>query len=141
MTEQQIIFANNWLIDRNATAAAIRSGYSVATARQIGHNLLQKPEIKAYIKEKIKEIQDDTLLDVSWVLNRAKDISDRCMQVEPVLALVDGEWVETGEYKFDAVGAKAGAELVAKVIGAFEKDNAQQNKILIGKDLSEENYK
>ena len=38
-------FVDEYLIDLNATQAAIRTGYSEKTAGQIGHELLKKPEI------------------------------------------------------------------------------------------------
>lgn len=42
LTPQQARFVDEYLIDLNATQAAIRAGYSVKTAEQIGHQLLQK---------------------------------------------------------------------------------------------------
>lgn len=44
-------FAEEYLVDRNATQAAIRAGYSAKTAGQQGHDLLKKPEIQVLISE------------------------------------------------------------------------------------------
>lgn len=46
MTKMQELFVQEYLIDLNATQAAIRAGYSPATAQQIGSELLTKPHVK-----------------------------------------------------------------------------------------------
>lgn len=51
LSEKQELFCNEYLVDLNATQAAIRAKYSVDTAGAIGHENLTKPEIKARISE------------------------------------------------------------------------------------------
>lgn len=51
MTAKKKKFANEWLVDLNATQAAIRAGYSDRTAYQQGHRLLKDVEVQEYIKE------------------------------------------------------------------------------------------
>ena len=46
LTEKQKRFCDEYLIDLNATQAAIRAGYSPDTAYSIGQENLKKPEIK-----------------------------------------------------------------------------------------------
>lgn len=55
MTDKQIRFCEEYLIDLNATQAAIRAGYSTESAGSIGSEILQKPEIRARIDEAIAE--------------------------------------------------------------------------------------
>ena len=55
MTEKQKRFCDEYLIDLNATQAAIRAGYSKKTANRIGTENLSKLVIKAYIEERMKE--------------------------------------------------------------------------------------
>lgn len=55
MTKKQKIFVEEYLIDLNATQAAIRAGYSPDTAYSIGQENLKKPEIKARIDKAIAE--------------------------------------------------------------------------------------
>lgn len=50
MTGKQELFCYEYLIDFNATKAAIRAGYSEKSAYSQGHDLLKKPEIKKLIK-------------------------------------------------------------------------------------------
>ena len=56
MTDRQRKFADEYLIDCNATQAAIRAGYSEKTAYSIGDENLKKPEIKKYIDEQLEKI-------------------------------------------------------------------------------------
>lgn len=55
LTAKQQRFCDEYLIDLNATQAAIRAGYSEKTARQIGTENLSKPDIKGYIDERMAE--------------------------------------------------------------------------------------
>lgn len=50
MTERMKKFCEEYLIDLNATQAAIRAGYSVKSASTIGQENLQKPEIQNEIQ-------------------------------------------------------------------------------------------
>jgi phage terminase small subunit len=47
MTPKQERFVEEYLVDLNATQAAIRAGYSARTAREIGRENLDKPDIQA----------------------------------------------------------------------------------------------
>lgn len=51
MTPKQSAFVHEYLIDLNATQAAIRAGYSANAAGAIGHETLTKPEVAAAIAE------------------------------------------------------------------------------------------
>ena len=53
LTAKQEQFCREYLIDLNATQAAIRAGYSVDTAKQIGYDNFTKP----YIAERIAELK------------------------------------------------------------------------------------
>lgn len=46
MNAKQKRFCDEYLIDCNATQAAIRAGYSPKTAKQIGQENLTKPDLK-----------------------------------------------------------------------------------------------
>lgn len=49
LNPKQKRFCEEYIVDLNRTQAAIRAGYSEATAGQIGHELLKKPEVEMYI--------------------------------------------------------------------------------------------
>lgn len=68
LTPKQRLFIEEYLIDLNATKAAIRAGYSVHKARSIGHENLTKPDIAAEITrrkadrmQRLEISQDDVL--------------------------------------------------------------------------------
>jgi len=126
MTPIQKKFCDSYLVLNNASKAAIEAGYSPKTARQKAYQLLCNEEIEKYIEERRQQASDQSLVDAAWVQKRFKDISDRCMQAEPVMQYVDGEYVESGEYKFDSSGANKATEALGKIIGVFEKDNGQK---------------
>jgi len=53
LTPKQKTFCDEYLIDLNATQAAIRAGYSPDSAKEIGCENLTKPNIRAYIEKEI----------------------------------------------------------------------------------------
>lgn len=55
MTKKQKLFVAEYLIDLNATQAAIRAGYSVKTAKEIGCENLTKPNIQKAIAKAMAE--------------------------------------------------------------------------------------
>ncbi|MCM3294113.1 terminase small subunit [Paenibacillus sp. MER 180] len=69
LTPKQETFVAEYLIDLNATQAAIRAGYSARTARKIGQENLTKPDIQKAIQEamdarsKRTEITADRVLE------------------------------------------------------------------------------
>ena len=68
LTAKQQRFCDEYLIDLNATQAAIRAGYSEKTARSIGSENLTKPDIKAYIEERMAEKEKALIADQDEVL-------------------------------------------------------------------------
>lgn len=68
LTPKQKAFADNYIELGNATEAARKAGYSEKTARVIGQENLLKPAISAYIAERLKQIEDSRIADVSEVL-------------------------------------------------------------------------
>ncbi|MBB6632775.1 terminase small subunit [Cohnella thailandensis] len=55
LTEKQQRFADEYLVDLNATQAAIRAGYSSNSAEQQGSRLLSNAKVRAYIDERMAE--------------------------------------------------------------------------------------
>lgn len=55
LTAKQKRFIEEYLIDMNATQAAIRAGYSPDSAKEIGCENLTKPNIKAAIDKAMAE--------------------------------------------------------------------------------------
>lgn len=59
LTTKQQKFADEYIINGNATQAAIEAGYSKKTANRIGSENLSKLDIKKYIDERLKEIESE----------------------------------------------------------------------------------
>lgn len=68
MTKKQKRFVEEYLIDLNATQAAIRAGYSPHTAKDIGCENLAKPNIAAAIAEAMAERSKRTGINQDRVL-------------------------------------------------------------------------
>lgn len=68
MTEKQKRFVDEYLIDLNATQAAIRAGYSKDTARAIGAENLTKPYIQQAIKERIEQLHNERSADAQEII-------------------------------------------------------------------------
>ena len=49
LTDKQRRFCEEYLVDMNATQAALRAGYSTRSAHSIGSENLTKPEVRAYL--------------------------------------------------------------------------------------------
>ena len=68
LTAQQQRFCDEYLIDLNATQAAIRAGYSEKTATAQGSRLLTNVNIKSYIDERMAEKEKDLIAGQDEVL-------------------------------------------------------------------------
>lgn len=68
MTDKQKRFCEEYLIDCNATQAAIRAGYSQKTANEQGARLLANVSVKNYIDEKMKELSSKKIASAEEVL-------------------------------------------------------------------------
>lgn len=68
LTAKQSLFCKEYLIDKNATQAAIRAGYSKHTANRIGPQNLSKVGIKSRIDEELAAQQDRTEVTADRVI-------------------------------------------------------------------------
>lgn len=68
LSPKQQRFVDEYLIDLNATQAAIRAGYSARTAAEMGYENLRKPHIVTAIAEARKSQQTRTLITADRVL-------------------------------------------------------------------------
>ena len=75
MTKKQKRFVEEYLIDLNATQAAIRAGYSPATAKEIGCENLTKPNISEAIAKAMAERSRRTGVNQDRVLQELAKIA------------------------------------------------------------------
>jgi phage terminase small subunit len=116
LTAKQQRFVAEYLIDLNATQAAIRSGYSEKTANEQGARLLANVSVAQAVQQAINQRSERTQVTADYVLRTIVETIERCKQAEPVRDR-DGE--ATGEYKFEAGAVLKGAELLGKHLKMF----------------------
>jgi phage terminase small subunit len=68
LTKKQKQFVDEYLVDLNATQAAIRAGYSTASARQIADENMSKPDIKNAIEKALAERSKRTGVNADRVI-------------------------------------------------------------------------
>ena len=97
LTPKQQRFVEEYLIDLNATQAAIRAGYSEKTAKSIGQENLTKPDIAKAIQEAQESLSNKTQLTVDIVvqglLKEAQDYAEGSTQSARVSA-----WAHLGKH-------------------------------------------
>ena len=132
LTPKQQRFVEEYLIDLNATQAAIRAGYSEKTAKEIGAENLTKPNIAQAIKEAQAKLSNKAQLTVEMVVNgllrEAQDYAEGSTQSARVSA-----WAHLGKHlgmfkdKVEMTGANGGPiDLSLKVV--FEDDGEASTK-------------
>lgn len=110
LNDKQAAFVREYLVDFNATQAAIRAGYSKRTAGSQAHDLLKKPEIQDALSEGQKRLAEATETEAEWVRRRLKE-----------------EATDYTEFASHSARIRA-LELLGKINGVFELDNAQKGK-------------
>lgn len=107
LTEKQQRFVDEYLIDLNATQAAIRAGYSVKTANEQGSQNLAKLSIQQAIAERMAERskrtginQDRVVLELAKIaLVKMTDIVDNQGRIKSDASPDDLACIESVKYK------------------------------------------
>ncbi|ERZ34544.1 terminase small subunit [Pseudomonas aeruginosa] len=76
LTAKQRRFVAEYLLDLNATQAAIRAGYSTRRATEIGYQLLQRPEVAQAIQAAMAERSKRTEVEADYVIRRLREIDE-----------------------------------------------------------------
>ena len=122
LTDKQTAFVREYLVDLNATQAAIRAGYSERTASRIGPQLLGKTCVREAIEKAQAKRARRVEVTQDYVIENLVEIVERSMQRAPVLDR-KGEQVTDEEgravWTFDAKGANRALELLGKHLGIF----------------------
>lgn len=70
LNPKQQAFVDEYLIDLNATQAAIRAGYSAKTAQEQSSRLLSNAIVKAAVEKALAARSERTGINAEWVLKR-----------------------------------------------------------------------
>lgn len=154
LTDKQKRFCEEYVIDLNATQAAIRSGYSEETAYSIGSENLRKPEILEYLKQlqteisnrngdlaqkvidELKKIGFSNIQDYIEAGNAVKDLSVIDAQRAAAVSSIKRSVTEFGDeetggtktvLEFKLWDKLSALEKLGKHIGIFEADNKQKS--------------
>ena len=137
LSEKQRLFIKEYLVDLNATQAAIRAGYSEKTAYSAGQRLLKHVEVQKAVTKAQAERSQRVEVTQDYVINNLVEIVERTMQRAPVLDR-KGEQVTDEEgravWTFDAKSANRALELLGKHLGIFS--DRVQNEISGGLSIT-----
>ena len=118
MTAKQKRFCDEYLIDTNATQAAIRAGYSEKTANEQGARLLANASIKTYIEEQAAKIHSKAVADAEETMRYLTSVL-RGEATDEILRL-NGEGVQVKDEVSAATKERLkAAELLGKRYGLF----------------------
>lgn len=127
LTDKQQRFVEEYLIDLNATQAAIRAGYSADTAAVIGCENLTKPNIQFAISEAQKQRSQRTQITQDEVLNRLLENIEIAMGKRKTIITIpsknaDGGMVGTDieHLVYEPSAANKSLELLGKHLGMFK---------------------
>lgn len=104
LTTKQQRFVEEYVIDFNASRAAISAGYSEKTARSISSELLTKPDIRSSVKSHLEQLSTDSYVSreviLTGLLKEAMGKGENCTATSRVsawdkLAKLSGLYVDT----------------------------------------------
>lgn len=119
LTPKQKAFIDEYLIDLNATQAAIRAGYSKKTAYSQGQRTLKNVEVQNRIAEQLEKIQNERIADVKEVMIYLTSVM-RGEHTEQALKLIGDGCQEITDIDVSAKERLKAAELIGKRYGMFK---------------------
>ena len=122
LTNKQMIFANEYLVDLNATRAYKKAYPNVkkdSVAAANGNRLLRNAKVKNYIDEQLKKIEDESIADAAEVMKYLTAVMRNELTEEVVVVEGEGEGCSS-------------ARIVKKDISAKDRNKAAE---LLGKDI------
>ena len=114
LTAKQHVFVSEYLVDLNATQAAIRAGYSVNRASELGYQLLQKTTVSEYIAMAMAERSNRTGITADQVLNELARIA--FANGTDFAQVVDEPIIQNGQYVRNPDTGQLRKQEVVKVI-------------------------
>lgn len=150
LTEMQLRFANEYLVDCNAHQAALRAGYAVKTAAVKAYRMLDQPAIKDYIEQRRQQLvagiqvtQERVLAEYARLaFANLRGLFDEQSNVLPVadvdpdlmaaIATVEVRQLKNGErtFKLKLGGKRAALDSICKMMGYFVQDK-QEGELVI----------
>lgn len=145
LTDMQQRFVDEYLVDLNAKQAAIRAGYSVRSAHNMGFRQLQKDHVLEAIQKAQQSRSARTQIDADYVLSRlgeidqldVADILDNTGNIKPVM-----QWPQAWRKSISGVDLQ---ELMVgdteTVVRKIKMPDKLRNLDLIGKHVAVQAWK
>lgn len=118
LTKKQKRFVEEYLIDLNATQAAIRAGYSPKTANEQASRLLANVSIKSYIESELEKLHSAKIADAEEVMKYLTSVM-RGEHTEQVLKLAGDGFQTITDIDVSAKERLKAAELIGKRYSLF----------------------
>lgn len=132
LTEKQKIFCNEYLVDLNATRSYKKAYPNVKkdeVAAVNGNRLLRNANVKAYIEQQLKKIEDESIADATEVMKYLTSVMRNELKEEVVVVEGEGEGCSSAKIVKKDMSAKdrnKAAELLGKRYRLFV-DKVEQN--------------
>lgn len=145
LTDKQELFCREYLVDLNATQAAIRAGYSENTASEQGARLLVNVKVQNYIQELKQQRNERNKVNADYVLKRLVEIDQ--MDILDILA-PSGDFLPIKEWPKTWRTTLSGLDIA--IIGSGDSDaimkkikwpDKVKNLELLGKHVSVQAFK
>lgn len=115
LTPKQQAFIDEYLIDLNATQAAIRAGYSEKNAHKIGPELLGKTRIAEALREAQKYRQERTCISQDRVIREIAENAFKQASDAP-----DSDFKHASKAKY--------LDMLCKHLGAYDSANRESDE-------------
>lgn len=126
MNERQKKFADEYLISGVAYNAALKAGYSEKYAKARSHLLLENVGIKAYIEERMKELEKEKIAKQDEVMQVFTSILRQELMEEVIeLNAMTGQFVKTKKPPSIAEVIKAGSEIMKRYPAAKQSEKLE----------------
>jgi phage terminase small subunit len=144
MTAKQSRFVSEYLIDLNATKAAVRAGYSPKTARQAGAQNLSKPVISAEIAECTRALATRNEMSLDCFVRDLEerihaDVADIFGEDDEILPIDQwpAVWRRGLVTRLRIVEERVGGQVISRRITSIRFADRTRLKFMLGKHLGE----
>ena len=145
LTDKQQRFVEEYLLDTNATQAAIRAGYKASTAGKVGPRTLNTPLVAKAIAEAQARRRERTEIDADWVLRRLlaeaeadiADLYDDNGSLKPVKEwpLIWRQGLVAGIDSFEEFETADGERVQTGVVKRIKQSDRLKRLEMLGKHL------
>lgn len=144
LTKKQEMFCLEYLVDLNATQAAIRAGYSEKTAKEAGYENLTKPHVAERVAELKNKRSNEVKTNAEYVLRRLREIDE----LDIIDILVDDlssfrplrEWPKSWRTSINGLDVKTiiegGDQPVEALVQKIKWPDKTKNLELIGRHVN-----